>query len=170
MSEPFKLNEFDRGLLAGFARPVTFEALRAAEEGGPEAEAGVYAVIYPFHHGPEFVAVGSGGSHKGKDPNVAREELLERWVADSRLLYFGKAGGTDKKTQLRKRISAFSRFGAGGKAGHWGGRLIWQIGGAQNLLVSWKATPGEEPRAVEHRLIRQFVGHYCKLPFANLAD
>jgi hypothetical protein len=162
------LNESDRSLLAGFGDPVTFADLRAAHHRGPPKEPGVYVAIYPFGGEPQFLPKGSGGIHKDRDPNVSIDELRERWVQASRLLYFGKAGGSEEKAHLRKRISAYSRVGLGKKASHWGGRLIWQIPESELLLICWKKTPGEEPRQVETRLIQRFVAHYCKLPFANL--
>src|SRR5262249_37660062 len=97
-----KLNEFDTELLSGFGEAMTFADLRSDSRRGPDEVAGIYAVIYPFDHEPKFVFPGTGGSHKKKDPNVSVEELHERWVRDSRLLYFGKAGGPGKKSHLRE--------------------------------------------------------------------
>src|SRR5262249_24591554 len=171
MSVASKLNEVDAELLSGFGGSISFADLRSERRGRPDQVAGVYAVVYPFDHEPKFMFPGTGGSHKKKDPNVAVEELRERWVPDSRLLYFGKAGGSGKKSHLRERVDEYSEFGLGGKTGHWGGRLVWQIEDAPGLLICWKATPDEdEPKAAEDRLIRQFIGHYRKLPFANLGD
>ena len=123
-----KLNDFDRSALTGFDSPLTFADLRAAGHKGPPDEMGVYAVLYPFEERPRFLTAGSGGFFKGKDPNVAVTELGSRWVGDSRILYFGKAGGPGVSATLRDRIRAFSRFGEGKVVGHYGGRLIWQIG------------------------------------------
>ena len=73
-------------------------------------------------------------------------------------------------THLRGGITAFSRFGLGANVGHRGGRLIWQLANSQGLLICWRPTPGEVPRDVERRLIREFAEHYQKRPFANLTD
>jgi len=171
MNVTIKLNPFDAELLSGFGDAVTFADLRAEPRRRPGEVAGVYAVIYPFDHEPRFLDEGTGGSHKKKDPNVSAGELRERWVPDTRLLYFGKAGGAGKKSHLRERVDDYSQFGLGAKTGHWGGRLIWQLEDSASLLVCWKQTvDGDEPKAAEHRLIRQFIGQYRKLPFANLAD
>src|SRR5262245_29453944 len=140
MGDRAKLNQFDAELLSGFGEATTFEGLRSEHRRRPEEVAGIYAVIYPFDHEPKFVFPGTGGSHKKKDPNVSVEELRERWVPDSRLLYFGKAGGAGKKSDLRERIDDYSQFGLGEKTGHWGGRLIWQIEDSPSLLICWKPT------------------------------
>ena len=58
-------------------------------------------------------------------------------------------------------------FGAGKTVGHWGGRLIWQLADADQLIVAWKETPGRVPRQVEAELIRLFRQQYGKPPFAN---
>ena len=168
MSVANKLNPFDAELLSGFGKTVTFADLRSDPGRRPDKVAGVYAVLYPFDQEPKYMPVGTGFSHKKKDPNVSLEELRERWVPDSRVLYFGKSG---KKSHLRERVDDYSQFGLGSDTGHWGGRLIWQLEDSPSLLVCWKATlDGDEPKAAEHRLIRQFIGQYRKLPFANLAD
>jgi hypothetical protein len=171
LSVAVTLNEFDAALLVGFGEPITFASLRAARHRGPDTKPGVYAVIYPFDREPVFLPVGSGGRHKGKDPNVGLEELRDRWVPASRLLYFGKAGGPDENEDLHGRIATFSGFGRGARVGHRGGRLIWQIEGSADLLICWRPTGEDEvPRRVEGHLIRQFVARYCKMPFANLCE
>jgi hypothetical protein len=127
-------------------------------------------VIYPFDTDPEFLDVGTGAWFKNQDPNVTTDELRERWISTSRLLYFGKAGAPGESAQLRDRITLFSRFGRGVKASHRGGQLIWQIGRSAELLVRWRLTPDEFPRRVEHRLIQAFAADYRKLPFANVIE
>jgi hypothetical protein len=164
------LNEFDSSLLAGFGEPVTFVALRAAHHKIIPRVAGVYAVIYPFESEPVFQPRGTGGWFKKRNPNLDVQELEERWVPDSRVLYFGRAGAPGESGQLHDRITRLSRFGRGVKVGHWGGRLLWQIDHSAELLVRWRRTPDDIPRRVEHRLMREFVSHYCKMPFANLVE
>ncbi len=162
-----KLNDFDRGCLSGFSNPISFAGLRAAHHRDIPSEAGVYIVIWPFDVTPQFLPRGTGGSHKRRDPNVPVAELETRWVPETRLLYFGKAGGPQEKTTLKKRISTYSRFGMGRGASHWGGRAIWQLPESEELLLCWKPLTDEPPRCVEQRLIRLFIGRYCSLPFAN---
>jgi hypothetical protein len=162
------LNESDATRLAGFSEGLTSAALRVNRHRGPDARPGVYAVVYPFETEPVFLPEGTGGRFKGRDPNVPTAEFDGRWVSQSRLLYFGKAGAPGESGQLHDRITLLSRFGNGVKASHWGGRLLWQIDRSADLMVRWRPTPDEFPRRVEQRLIRAFVSRYCTLPFANL--
>lgn len=64
------------------------------------------------------------------------------------------------------------QFGQGEPIGHWGGRLIWQLKDAKDLIVCWKVLgKDEEPREVEKEMIQAFKkGHDGKRPFANLQD
>ena len=164
------LNKFDSSLLEGFSEGMTFAALRAARHRGPPAKRGVYAVVYPFETDPKFLAKGSGGRFKGRDPNIAVDELEERWVPGTRLLYFGKAGAPGDNGNLHERISLYSKFGRGRNVSHSGGRYIWQIDRSEHLLVRWRPEPEGVPRKVEARLIREFVTKYCAMPFANLVS
>ena len=78
------------------------------------------------------------------------------------VLYFGKAD------QLRERVHQLCRFGAGEPIGHWGGRLLWQIAGAEEFLVAWLPTPGGSPFAAEHELMHEFRARFGSWPFANI--
>ena len=110
---------------------------------------------------PDFLARGSGGYFKGKDPNVPLSELCANWVEGAKVLYIGKA------KSLRKRISQYLRFGDGKPVGHWGGRYIWQLTDAQKLIFCWMPVDGD-PDAVETEMICRFREHYGSRPFANL--
>ena len=61
------------------------------------------------------------------------------------------------------------RFGSGNEVGHWGGRLIWQLADADDLIVCWCETE-EDSRDVERNLIEKFTDEFGDRPFANLAD
>ena len=62
-------------------------------------------------------------------------------------------------------------FGQGKPVGHWGGRLIWQLEDAKDLIVCWKVLEKEEPREEEKKMIQAFKKqHEGKRPFANLQD
>ena len=70
---------------------------------------------------------------------------------------------------LRRRLRQFARFGAGHPVGHWGGRYIWQIEGAMDLIVAWRNTPNTQPRAEELTLLARFREiHNGRAPFANI--
>lgn len=59
-------------------------------------------------------------------------------------------------------------FGQGMNVAHYGGRFVWQLSNAGDLLVSWKRTLGVDARDVERKMIEMFRemngGHR---PFAN---
>lgn len=144
---------------------VGFKAVAEMKSGGylslPDVP-GVYLIINKDNP-PHFLKVGTGGHFKGKDPNVSEAELKAHWVSGACVLYIGKA------TSLKKRLGQYMRFGKGANAGHWGGRYIWQLAGADQLLVCWKPIEGN-PRAVESDYIQEFVSYYGCRPFANLDD
>ncbi len=123
---------------------------------------GVYIVVRESDKTPVFLAEGTGGFFKGKNPNVSIEELKVNYVADSKVVYIGKA------TSLRKRVGQLLRFGAGSAVGHWGGRYLWQLADANELIIAWKTTPGIDPRTIEAQMIIDFIGLHGKMPFANL--
>lgn len=123
---------------------------------------GVYIVVRDSDNSPEFLATGTGGFFKGKNPNVGLEELESNYVAGSKVVYIGKA------TSLKKRVGQLLRFGAGSAVGHWGGRYLWQLADSDNLLIAWKTTPSTDPRAEEIKMLEEFVSRHGKLPFANL--
>jgi hypothetical protein len=90
--------------------------------------------------------------------------LQRAWASESIVIYIGMA------TVLRKRLWSYMRFGEGKPVPHWGGRYIWQLADAKNLLVCWKADFGKKPAHVESQLIREFGVTYGTRPFANLRD
>jgi len=129
---------------------------------------GVYLVSYKDMYKPGFMSVGVGGHFKGKNPNVSASALKTQWVDNALVLYIGKAGGPGSGATLHSRIRQYLRFGQGVNVGHWGGRLIWQLGNHEELVFCWKPTPGKDPREIEIGLIQAFTSQYGKMPFANL--
>ena len=123
---------------------------------------GIYVVLRVSERAPEFLETGSGGHFKGKNPNVPVAELAANWVDGTPVVYIGKA------TSLRKRISQYLRFGQGKPVGHWGGRYIWQLADASQLLFCWMPVDGNAD-AVETDMICRFRERYGCRPFANLA-
>ena len=122
---------------------------------------GVYMVLRGSVERPDFLVRGSGGYFKGKDPNVPLSELCANWVEGANVLYIGKA------KSLRKRISQYLRFGDGKPVSHWGGRYIWQLADAPELIFCWMPVIGDAD-AVETEMICRFREHYGSRPFANL--
>ena len=144
------------------------DAIANNELDGP----GVYMVVRTDDSEPVFVPEGSGGHFKGRTPNVPVGELQANWVKDTCVVYIGKAGGGSSRATLRKRIGQYIRFGSGEPVGHWGGRYIWQLEDADNLLFCWRAAKEwEDAEELESDLIADFkVQHGGFRPFANLKD
>lgn len=131
---------------------------------------GVYMVLIPDHSKPQFLQTGTGGRFKEKDPNVTTDKLQENWVDDSLVVYIGKAGSESGGATLHSRLQQYINFGQGKPVGHWGGRYIWQLKNAKDLLVCWKPLPDHEPAIVERSLIQAFTAQYSQRPFANLRN
>jgi hypothetical protein len=153
--------EFTRAELErdGFVGWITFSQMHT-EDKVPRS-GGVYVVARTTTDPPAFLATNPGGRFKDQDPTVPDAALRSNWVDGSEVVYIGKAD------ELRRRLRQFSDFGTGKPVGHWGGRLIWQLGDAEQLLVAWKETPGQVPKQVETDLISEFRATYGKPPFAN---
>ena len=139
--------------------------------GWPRMEAipdkpGVYAVLRMNNCPPKFLRKSTGGRFKGKDPSVSIPTLRKKWVENASVLYVGQSGGKGGDATLRSRIERYLDFGKGENVGHWGGRYIWQLEEANDLLLCWK--PSSDPRGLEKRLIGKFEKIYGRLPFANL--
>jgi hypothetical protein len=125
---------------------------------------GVYLVLHPQPQPPVFLDYSRGGRFNDKDPTVPIQKLQQAWVTGAIVIYIGKA------TVLQDRLRNYMRFGQGHPAHHHGGRYIWQLAGAEHLLVCWKVLADEKPADVEGQLIQEFKARYGKRPFANLRD
>lgn len=155
--------EFDESLKnIGFSGFIPVSQLRDGALNMIPDVPGVYMVLRVSEGAPEFLETGSGGHFKGKNPNVPVAELAANWVDGTPVVYIGKA------TSLRKRISQYLRFGQGKPVGHWGGRYIWQLADATQLLFCWMPVDGNAD-AVETDMICRFRERYGCRPFANLA-
>ncbi len=128
---------------------------------------GVYLVLDPSMKA-DFVEPGVGGFFKNQDPNVSVDELESNYIPNSVVVYIGKAGGMPGKATLHSRLGQYLSFGQGKRVGHWGGRLIWQLGNHQQLQFCWKPTPHDDPRGIEKTLLQHYVQQFGKKPFANL--
>jgi len=121
-------------------------------------EPGIYVVLRPDLAESVIVAT----SAAAYVPYLA-DELKSRWIDHSEILYIGKANGTGG---LRSRLRPFARQAAS----HSGGRSIWQLSTADQLLVAWILTPGWDPEQVEKDYIRAFRQAFGQRPFANRRD
>ena len=147
--------------IAGFDGGVPIAELSRSCAVIPDAP-GVYVVVAPEEFKARFLHESSGGHFKGREPSVPVEKLHACWVPESPVLYICKA------TRLQIRIKQYLRFGAGHPVPHWGGRHIWQLSNAQELLFYWKPTPADDPRDAERSMLALFRAEYGRLPFANM--
>lgn len=149
----------------GYEGFVDWKTLRSSGYKRIPITRGTYIVLLPDNFQPRFLPRSVGAIIKEKIPTVPINMLRSNWVEDTAIVYVGKA------TNLRSRISMFSRFGQGEPAYHQGGRYIWQIDRSEDLLVCWRDSRGVDPRLVEKQLISQFKQkHNGRRPFANLTD
>jgi hypothetical protein len=125
---------------------------------------GVYIVLRTNSTPMQFLEVGTGGFYQGKKPNADLKTLVNKVVKDSITIYIGKG------VNLRRRLRELLRFGKGYDVAHSGGRYLWQISDADDLLVAWKPTPTQDPRSVEASMLTDYINEYGKLPFANLVQ
>lgn len=129
---------------------------------------GVYLIIDPNFIKTEFLPIGVGGFFKGKDPNVPISELKLNLIANSQVVYIGKAGSLTGQATLNSRLGQYLKFGQSKNIGHWGGRYIWQLKKYSDLIFCWKLTPNEDPREIEKSLLSQYIKNFGDRPFANL--
>ena len=135
---------------------------------------GNYVVYRPAVREPEFLEESPAGWFKQKDPSVSIERLGAKWVEGARILYVGKADmrRSGAGAALRRRLEECAQFGGGKAIGHSGGRLIWQLADASELLVAWRELGAEASTTasnVEDDLLSRFKElHDDRLPFANL--
>jgi hypothetical protein len=138
---PFDIEDLRRRGFEGFLPVERLE--------GPQPEelplgSGVYVVVPTAPTRPEFLERSGAGWWKRRDPTVPVERLRREWVEDAQTLYIGKA------KCLRERVGLLLDFGRGDPVMHYGGR------------------PEKCFAAVETRLIDELIGHFGRLPFANL--
>lgn len=154
----------------GFEGFVPVHSLRESLRAVPKVM-GVYVVLRTNDKLPEFFETGTGGAFKGKNPNESIDKLNEAYIMGTPLLYIGKAGDPGSKATLYKRLKQYMEFGQGKAVGHWGGRYIWQLKDADDLVFAWKPLPFGHPSKVESEMIAAFkILHGGKRPFANLKD
>ena len=134
-------------------------------------EMGVYVVLREKDDRPVVLDKRPFECQEEKYPSYSKSKLESNWVEDTHVVYIGKAGGFGCKTELHKRLSTYIRFGKGKKAAHGGGRSIWQLSDASDLVVCWRVLSDEEPRDVETQMIKAFrIQHNGMRPFANQCD
>ncbi|MCX5405770.1 hypothetical protein [Streptomyces sp. NBC_00086] len=145
-----------------------FVLLSELGDSGVPSEPGIYVVLRTSTAPPSFLSRNPAGHLKGRDPSVTADELGGAWVDGATILYIGKASaGKDGRRGLRQRLDEYRRHGAGGMAGHWGGRYIWQLADSDALLVAWLPISERDPCEAEAELIAEFMELHGARPFAN---
>lgn len=143
---------------AGLAA-VGFEGFRplvSIEAHGVTSGKGIYAVLRPYPDAPcRFGLTNPLGAYPPED-------LERRWILGAPIVYIGKAGGAGG---LKQRIVPYGRK----SSSHSGGRSVWQLADADDLLICWTETPGMDPRRVEKDYLQDFKRVHGAQPFANLA-
>jgi hypothetical protein len=153
---------------AGFTGFGRVADLRASRLATVPAQSGVYLVVRDSTSPPSFLSESPAGWFKGKNPTLPIAGLQVAWIPNACVVYIGKAGGVGTRATLRSRLAAYLRHGGGTRAAHWGGRAVWQLQDAPELLLAWQ-TLQSSPRDFERTLIAQFVVTYGQRPFANRA-
>ncbi len=154
---------------AGFDGFTAVAELRATALARVPSVPGVYAVLREADQPPTFLIKSTGGFFRDRDPTVDVAVLHAAWVPGSTIVFIGKAGRIDGGVPLRRRLHQYLAFGAGKRIGHWGGRYIWQLEDAEELIVCWRPSINADPRQFEQALLAGFRHTHGRLPFANLA-
>lgn len=148
----------------GFIGWVPWSACPSALAAIPPGAGGPYVVLRSDHTAPPTFLERSTAGVFQRDPTVARGALVANWVTDAHVVYIGQAN----HGRLRARLCEYVSFGRGANVGHRGGRLIWQLAEAQNLVVTWRILePGVVPKQVEDGMIIAFASAFGQPPFAN---
>ena len=164
------MTEREQLMKHGFEGFKTISELMQNCKGIPKSM-GVYIVLREKDNCPAILEKRPFDCQEDKYPSYSKTELENEWVERTHIVYIGKAGGSGQKTELHKRLSTYIRFGKGKKAAHGGGRSIWQLADAQELIVCWRVLTDEEPCCVESKMIADFCKkHDGKRPFANRRD
>lgn len=166
MSDPLSRARFSRAALtgAGYSGWCNRLALRPGGGRKPDAGPGTYVVLRADDDAPVFLDTSPAWTKHGGP--VDRAALEANWVDGAHVVYIGKAN------DLSVRVPAMAAFGAGKKVPHGGGRLVWQLEKAPELLFAWRplrdgfATARDDERA----MIENFRAAYGKPPFANDPD
>ncbi|WP_423923805.1 hypothetical protein ACPEEZ_06115 [Frigoribacterium sp. 2-23] len=119
-------------------------------------EHGVYVVLHESGERPRFLATNVVTKRLPYDP----AQLEKKWLTGRSVVYIGKAEGI---RGLHARVGAFSRQAEN----HSGGRALWQLDSAADLLVAWLETPGVSALKVEQTYLQAFKAEHGGYPFAN---
>ena len=152
----------------GFIGYLPIHVLRKSRLAEAPKVSGVYVFLRADSSEPIFLSESPAGHFKGKNPTVAIDKLKAKWVSSTQVVYIGKAGKLGKPPTIKTRLTQYLDFGGGKPVGHWGGRYIWQLANAEELIVCWREARNQDPEMVESELLDVFMQSNGRLPFANL--
>jgi hypothetical protein len=165
MAAPALPTTFTRADLtaAGFEGWLTPAELRVSRAEVPRRQATAHVIFRDSTRPPAFKRRSDAGFET--TPSVNLDRLRANWIDGARVLYIGATN------DIGRRVREFTKFGDGKDDSHYGGRMLWQLEDAEDLLFAWhRITWGEPERSYKIDLIRQFVAIHQALPFANLQD
>ena len=121
---------------------------------------GIYFIWLP--DGMEIQFTDQVANHHA--PLYPIDVLCDKYMSskEKRLLYIGKASG---KKGLCQRIRQYVKYGWNEAVNHKGGRAIWQIINAEQLVLSYEIC--EDAVSREHELLCKFQEQNHVLPLAN---
>ncbi|MBG6214300.1 hypothetical protein RCH23_002122 [Cryobacterium sp. CAN_C3] len=129
---------------------------------------GVYVVLTELTNAaPEVLSESVGGFHKHKPLTDDPAKVAANWQHAAEVLYIGMAGS---EKGFHDRLWAYSQQGRGFRAGHRGGRYVWQLPKSEQLTVAWRATGNLDAHDVEDALLAIYIERWGDRPFANLRD
>jgi hypothetical protein len=153
----------------GFLRVKALRDQRPCAGAVPSDAVGVYVAYRDSDRPVSFLTASPAGQWRG-DLTLPIADLRKRWVANSRIVYVGKADRPTptSRNSLRKRVSAYLRYGAGSNARHSGGYPTWQLQDSERLLIAWCVVKAPTlASAFERQLLDAHVARFGALPFAN---
>jgi hypothetical protein len=138
---------------AGFEGFIPFIGLHI--EGLPERR-GVYAVLRETRERPTFIPTNVILRRRAYDV----DRLEAKWLDGQEIVYIGSAEPVDG---LRGRLGGFSKQ----SSSHTGGRALWQLSDAAELVVAWAETPEHSAMAVEKSFLSAYKSAFDQYPYAN---
>ncbi len=165
----FSRTDLERLGFVGFVRVKELRGQHPYAEAVPKDAAGVYVAYHANDRPPSFLRVNPCGQWRG-DLTLPLADLRRCWIPGSRVVYVGKAERpTPTSTNsLRRRVSAYLRFGSGSNARHAGGYPTWQMRDSADLVIAWCVVKRpRSPARFERDLLDAHVACFGALPFAN---
>ena len=141
--------------------PITFKELYETGCSFVPEKPGVYRITWPGHNSIALRISLINTSASAYDIGLLQKKYES--CKNRKLLYIGKAGG---KRGLKQRLRQYVLYGYNESKIHKGGRAVWQIEDAQNLLVEYACVDNSEE--AEKYLLKQYKHqNNGVLPLAN---